>query len=61
MGNFLATHLPERNLRLLGREMPLNPGPFSVKEHLLVTILATSGAEAAYAGDIIAVQDLYYQ
>ena len=31
-----------------------------MKEHVLVTILATSGAEAAYAGDIVAVQDLYY-
>ncbi|GAA95778.1 uncharacterized protein L969DRAFT_87803 [Mixia osmundae IAM 14324] len=39
---------------------PLNPGPFSVKEHVLITVLAGSGATSAYAGDILAVQDLYY-
>ncbi|GAA6003702.1 hypothetical protein JCM10207_003554 [Rhodosporidiobolus poonsookiae] len=39
----------------------LNPGPFSKKEHLLIGILAGSGASAAYAGEIVAVQSLYYK
>ncbi|THH17151.1 hypothetical protein EW146_g3620 [Bondarzewia mesenterica] len=38
----------------------LNPGPFSVKEHVLITIMASVGAGSAYATDIIAVQRVYY-
>ncbi|KAF8625334.1 hypothetical protein AX17_006876 [Amanita inopinata Kibby_2008] len=40
--------------------MELNPGPFSLKEHVLVTIMATVGAQTAYATDIIAVQRVFY-
>ncbi|KAF8523285.1 oligopeptide transporter [Hysterangium stoloniferum] len=40
--------------------MPLNPGPFSVKEHVLTTIMAGVGASSAYATDIIAVQRVFY-
>ncbi|BGP49697.1 hypothetical protein JCM10450v2_005602 [Rhodotorula kratochvilovae] len=49
--------------RLSDRFFPewLVPGPFGKKEHLLVSILAGSGANAAYAGEIIAVQSLYYK
>ncbi|KAG5725413.1 Sexual differentiation process protein isp4 [Termitomyces sp. T112] len=38
----------------------LNPGPFTVKEHVLITIMATVGYQSAYATDIIAVQRVYY-
>ncbi|KAF8518159.1 oligopeptide transporter [Hysterangium stoloniferum] len=38
----------------------LNPGPFSVKEHVLITIMAGVGAQSAYATDIIAVQRVFY-
>jgi len=40
--------------------MKLNPGPFTIKEHVLVTIMATVGWQSAYATDIIAVQRVYY-
>ncbi|KAF8920283.1 OPT oligopeptide transporter protein-domain-containing protein [Mucidula mucida] len=36
----------------------LNPSPFTVKEHVLIT--ASVGADSAYATDIIAVQRVYY-
>ena len=39
--------------------VPLNPGPFSIKEHVLITIMATVGASSAYATDIVAVQKVY--
>ena len=48
-----AQYMPDKQISLFNMDIPLNPGPFSVKEHLLVTILATSGSEAAYAGDIL--------
>ncbi|TFY70179.1 hypothetical protein EVG20_g2824 [Dentipellis fragilis] len=38
----------------------LNPGPFSVKEHVVITVMATVGSTAAYATDILAVQQKYY-
>jgi len=38
----------------------LNPGPFTVKEHVIVTIMASVGAGPAYATDIIAVQRVFY-
>ncbi|KAF8908210.1 oligopeptide transporter [Gymnopilus junonius] len=38
----------------------LNPGPFTIKEHVLVTIMASVGAQSAYATDIIAVQRVFY-
>ncbi|KAF9462505.1 small oligopeptide transporter [Collybia nuda] len=45
-------------IKVLGVEV--NPGPFSIKEHVLVTIMAGVGAQSAYATDIIAVQKVYY-
>lgn len=39
---------------------PLNPGPFTVKEHVLVTIMGGVGAVSAYGTDIIAVQRVFY-
>lgn len=35
------------NITLFGA--PLNPGPFSVKEHVLATIMATVASGSAYA------------
>ncbi|KAF9004875.1 OPT oligopeptide transporter [Hymenopellis radicata] len=39
--------------------LSLNPSPFTVKEHVLIT--ASVGAGSAYATDIIAVQRVYYK
>jgi OPT family small oligopeptide transporter len=55
-GRLLATIFPRR--KIFG--LSLNPGPFSVKEHVLVTIMASVGSQSAYATDIIAVQRVYY-
>jgi len=38
----------------------INPGTFTIKEHVLVTIMAGVGAQSAYATDIVAVQRVYY-
>ncbi|KAG2002633.1 peptide transporter MTD1 [Coprinopsis cinerea AmutBmut pab1-1] len=46
------------NVKIFGKE--LNPGPFSIKEHVLSTIMAIVGAYSAYATDIIAVQRVLY-
>jgi OPT family small oligopeptide transporter len=46
------------NVSLFG--IHLNPGPFSIKEHVLITIMAGVGAGSAYATDIVAVQRVFY-
>ncbi|KAH0835722.1 OPT oligopeptide transporter [Lanmaoa asiatica] len=56
MGRAWAAVVP--NWRIFG--VPLNPGPFSIKEHVLLTIMSTVGGGSAYATDIVAVQRVYY-
>lgn len=46
------------NVKIFG--VSLNPGPFSIKEHVLITIMASVGAGSAYATDIVAVQKTFY-
>ncbi|KDQ52977.1 hypothetical protein JAAARDRAFT_137861, partial [Jaapia argillacea MUCL 33604] len=38
----------------------INPGPFTIKEHVLITIMASVGAGSAYATDIVATQRVFY-
>ncbi|KAF9444401.1 OPT oligopeptide transporter [Macrolepiota fuliginosa MF-IS2] len=56
VGRLWARVLP--NVKIFGHE--LNPGPFSVKEHVLVTVMAGVGVLSAYATDIVAVQRVFY-
>ncbi|KAH7925880.1 OPT oligopeptide transporter [Leucogyrophana mollusca] len=56
MGRFWARVIPD--VTIFG--VAVNPGPFTIKEHVLVTIMANVGYPAAYAIDIIAVQRIYY-
>ncbi|PPQ77833.1 hypothetical protein CVT25_015327 [Psilocybe cyanescens] len=56
LGRAWARFLP--NIKILGVEV--NPGPFTIKEHVLSTIMASVGYSSAYATDIIAVQRVFY-
>jgi OPT family small oligopeptide transporter len=56
LGRVWAKFMP--NVKIFG--MSVNPGPFSIKEHVLITIMASVGATSAYATDIVAVQRVYY-
>ncbi|GJJ78726.1 hypothetical protein EMPS_11085 [Entomortierella parvispora] len=51
-GKFMATVLPA------GR---LNPGPFNIKEHVLVGLTANCAAGTAYAVDITVIQKVFYK
>ncbi|KAH9955686.1 small oligopeptide transporter [Russula dissimulans] len=51
-----ARYLP--NVSIFG--ISINPGPFNVKEHVIITVMAAVGAGSAYATDIIAVQRVFY-
>ncbi|WRT69105.1 OPT family small oligopeptide transporter [Kwoniella shivajii] len=59
LGHVLANEkMIPRGKSILGWE--LNPGKFSIKEAILVSVLSSSGSQAAYAADILAIMDLYY-
>ncbi|KAG0322347.1 hypothetical protein BGZ99_003389 [Dissophora globulifera] len=62
MGHFMARVLPIRRYRipLLGWKFTLNPGPFSIKEHVLIGTMAACNSTTAYAVDIVILQKVFY-
>lgn len=67
VGMFLARVLPTTKFKIPGfgnREFTLNPGPFNVKEHVLISIFANSGAAfgngTAYAIGIVDIIRAFY-
>ncbi|KAM0881697.1 hypothetical protein ACQ4PT_032793 [Festuca glaucescens] len=65
IGHLMARVLPEKKFRVFGRECSLNPGPFNVKEHVLISIFANAGAAFgggnAYAISIITIIKAFYK
>jgi OPT family oligopeptide transporter len=61
-GSWLAKVLPAWQIRVpfTGYGFNLNPGPWSIKEHVLVTISAASGATSNQGATPIAMAQLYY-
>ncbi|KAF7377765.1 Glutathione transporter 1 [Mycena sanguinolenta] len=56
IGSTWARWMP--NISLFG--IALNPGPFTIKEHVLVIVMAAVGSGSAYATDVVAVQKIFY-
>ncbi|KAF2753428.1 OPT family small oligopeptide transporter [Pseudovirgaria hyperparasitica] len=57
IGCFLARVLPEREFTTFGQKWTLNPGPFNIKEHTVITIMSAVCIDNAYATDaLIALQ-----
>ncbi|ORZ32406.1 OPT oligopeptide transporter protein-domain-containing protein [Catenaria anguillulae PL171] len=44
MGRIMAATLPSYKLNLFGFQLDTNPGPFSVKEHVLINVFGSTGA-----------------
>lgn len=65
VGHFMARVLPNRKMIFLGSEWSLNPGPFNVKEHVLICIFANAGAAfgngSAYAIGIVTIVKAFYK
>ncbi|CAI8587040.1 unnamed protein product [Vicia faba] len=63
MGKLMAATLPTTIYKLpfINWSFTLNPGPFSMKEHVLITIFATCGGNSAYAINIIAIVKAFYK
>ncbi|XP_074268235.1 oligopeptide transporter 7-like isoform X5 [Silene latifolia] len=62
LGQWMAAKLPHRNF-FQGTcwEFSLNPGPFNVKEHVLITIFANAGAGTVYAIHVVTVVKIFYK
>ncbi|GKV19924.1 hypothetical protein SLEP1_g30120 [Rubroshorea leprosula] len=68
IGQFMASVLPTTKFRIPGfgsREFSLNPGPFNMKEHVLITIFANAGSAfgngPAYAIHIVTAIKGFYR
>ncbi|XP_057970244.1 oligopeptide transporter 3-like [Malania oleifera] len=65
VGRIMASTLPTRKYAVLGRSFSLNPGPFNVKEHVIITIFANCGVSYgggdAYSIGAITVMKAYYK
>ncbi|KAK0596292.1 hypothetical protein LWI29_014432 [Acer saccharum] len=65
IGKFMAKILPTQQYSLLGWRFSLNPGPFNIKEHVIITIFASCGVSSgggdAYSIGAITVMKAYYK
>ncbi|KAL2513540.1 Oligopeptide transporter 4 [Forsythia ovata] len=68
IGHFLAATLPATKFRIPGfgaRLFSLNPGPFNMKEHVLISIFANAGSAfgngSAYAVGIVTIIKAFYR
>ncbi|KAK5998758.1 Sexual differentiation process protein isp4 [Cladobotryum mycophilum] len=61
MGTFWARVVPQKTLNIFGWKLELNPGPFNVKEHTIITMMTAAGTTASYAIDILLAQELFYK
>ncbi|KAL5738678.1 hypothetical protein ACOSP7_031439 [Xanthoceras sorbifolium] len=62
IGHLMAKMLPDRVFfRGTLFEFSMNPGPFNIKEHVLITIFANSGAGTVYAAHILTAVKLLYK
>ncbi|KZF23085.1 small oligopeptide transporter [Xylona heveae TC161] len=55
--------MPKRKFRTFGKEWSLNPGPFNMKEHTIITIMAnvTFGTGPAYSTDTLLAMSAFYK
>ena len=64
IGKFMAFVIPAKTYRLPrwlgGLEISLNPGPWNIKEHVLVYIMANVAVTPPYALNAIVVLEIYY-
>ncbi|KAF9160329.1 hypothetical protein DFQ26_005668 [Actinomortierella ambigua] len=60
IGHSMARVLPTTQYSLFGFKFTLNPGPFSIKEHVLIGTMTSVNTYTAYAVDIVVLQKVFY-
>lgn len=61
IGHAWASFVPEREFNIFGLRWTLNPGPFNVKEHAIIGVMASVSFSVAYSTDIILAQLVFYK
>ncbi|KAK1781730.1 OPT oligopeptide transporter protein-domain-containing protein [Copromyces sp. CBS 386.78] len=61
LGHGWAMVMPEREFNTFGKRWTLNPGPFNIKEHSVIVVMASVSFSVAYATDIILAQKVFYK
>jgi OPT family oligopeptide transporter len=60
LGRGLAAILPTKHFNTFGYIWSLNPGPFSIKEHVCITVMVSSGGSLAYSNYVTLTQHVFY-
>ncbi|KAI1037295.1 hypothetical protein LB503_009051 [Fusarium chuoi] len=61
MGHGWSKFVSDREFNTFGITWTLNPGPFNVKEHAIIVVMASVSFSVAYATDIILAQVVFYK
>ena len=61
LGHGWAKVMPTRQHTTFGLKWSLNPGPFNIKEHSIIVVMASVSFGAAYATDILLAQIAFYK
>ncbi|XXG55173.1 hypothetical protein AAC387_Pa03g2898 [Persea americana] len=61
-GKLMAETLPAKSIRVPGTRwwFSMNPGAFNIKEHVLITILASSGSNAPTSVTVMTIVKVFY-
>jgi OPT family oligopeptide transporter len=60
LGRLFEWALPTRRFNTFGYVWSFNPGPFNIKEHTCITVMANLVVMGAYSTDIVATQRVFY-
>jgi hypothetical protein len=61
LGHGWAKWVPNKRMAIFGHIIELNPGPFNIKEHSIIVVMAGVSFSVAYATDIILAQLVFYK
>jgi hypothetical protein len=59
-GKFLEWVLPTRRFKTMNYVWSLNPGPFTIKEHVCITAMINVAYNGAFATDVLATQHAFF-
>jgi OPT family oligopeptide transporter len=60
LGHGLAYILPRKKFNTFGYRWSLNPAPFTIKEHVCITVMANVVTTGAYATEVALIQRIFY-
>jgi len=60
LGQGLAAILPTKHFNTFGYIWSLNPGPFSIKEHICIAVMVSCASGGVYSNNITLTQHFFY-